>query len=253
MSTGDDEFRGRIALVTGAGRGIGRAVAEGLARAGAHVAVVARSGEQLLSVVDSIRAAGGQATAFPCDLADDDARDRLVDDVQRLIGRVDILINNAATVDPLGRTVDVPAHAFERAFRLNVFAPAALSSRALPGMIEAKWGRIVNVSSGVAVRNDAMIGANAYTATKAALEAHTRNLAAELAGTGVTLNVYQPGVVDTGMQEWLRSRPDDEVGTGLPEAFRRLHDDGALITPERSASGLLARLSSPATGESWSV
>jgi 3-oxoacyl-[acyl-carrier protein] reductase len=120
-------------------------------------------------------------------------------------------------------------------------------------MVAAKWGRIVNVSSGVAVRNDAMIGANAYTATKAALEAHTRNLAAELAGTGVTLNVYQPGVVDTGMQEWLRSRPDEEVGTGLSESFRRLHDDGALITPERSASGLLARLSSPATGESWSV
>lgn len=247
------EFAGRIALVTGAGRGIGRAIAEGLAARGAHVALVSRSRDELDAVVSGIESAGGRATSFARDLLDDDARDRLVDDVESRVGRVGILINNAAIVDPLGRSVVVPFDAIERSFRLNVFAPAALSFRVLPGMLESGWGRIVNVSSGVAVRNAAMIGANAYTASKAALEAHSRNLAAEHAGTGVTINVYRPGVVDTTMQEWLRSRPADEVDTGLPESFRRLHEDGALITPERSAAGLLARLSSAETGQDWSV
>ncbi|PSL38346.1 short-subunit dehydrogenase [Labedella gwakjiensis] len=247
------EFAGRIALVTGAGRGIGRAIAEGLAARGAHVAIVARSGDDLDRVVAGIVAAGGRATAFARDLLDDAERDSLIDDVEAECGRVDVLINNAAIVDPLGRSVDVPMDAFERALRLNVVAPAALSFRVLPGMVAAGWGRIVNVSSGVAVRNEAMIGANAYTTTKAALEAHTRNLAAEYADSGVTINVYRPGVVDTGMQEWLRSRPEDEVATGLPANFRRLHEEGALITPERSAAGLLARLSLSETGQDWSV
>lgn len=253
MSIDSSEFAGRVALVTGASRGIGRAIAEGLAARGAHVAVVARSFLELGAVVDGIEAAGGRATAFARDLLDGEVRSGLVDEVARAVGPVGILINNAAIVDPLGSSTDVPIDAFERALQLNVLAPAELSFRALPGMLDAGWGRIVNVSSGVAVRNDAMIGANAYTTTKAALEAHSRNLAAEYGDSGITVNIYRPGVVDTGMQEWLRSRPDEEVATGLPASFRRLHEEGALITPERSASGLLARLSSSETGQAWNV
>jgi 3-oxoacyl-[acyl-carrier protein] reductase len=253
MSIDSSEFGGRVALVTGASRGIGRAIAEGLAARGAHVAVVARTFVELGTVVDGIEAAGGRATAFARDLLDGDVRSGLVDEVARAVGPVEILINNAAIVDPLGTSTDVPIDAFERALVLNVLVPAELSFRALPGMLDAGWGRIVDVSSGVAVRNDAMIGANAYTTTKAGLEAHARNLAAEYADSGVTVNIYRPGVVDTGMQEWLRSRPDEEVATGLPASFRRLHDEGALITPERSAAGLLERLSSGETGQAWSV
>jgi len=98
-----------------------------------------------------------------------------------------------------------------------------------------------------------MIGANAYATSKAALEAHTLNLAAELADTGVTVNVYRPGGVDTAMQGWIRSQSPDAVGATLHERFVDTYAKGRLITPEASARSLLARLPSNATGEIWSV
>jgi NAD(P)-dependent dehydrogenase (short-subunit alcohol dehydrogenase family) len=117
---------------------------------------------------------------------------------------VDILVNNAATVEPLGPTAAVEAAELRAAFELNVVAPAALTAAVLPGMLSAGWGRIVNVSSAIVARPDSMARFNAYAATKAALEAHTVNLAAELRGTGVTVNAYRPGGVDTAMQAWIR-------------------------------------------------
>jgi NAD(P)-dependent dehydrogenase (short-subunit alcohol dehydrogenase family) len=87
----------------------------------------------------------------------------------------------------------------------------------------------------------------------AALEAHTVNLAAELAGTGVTVNVYRPGSVDTAMQEWFRAQPPDEIGAALHEHFQASYEQGTLITPERSARSLLTRLAGETTGEVWNA
>ena len=120
-------------------------------------------------------------------------------------------------------------------------------------MLERGWGRIVNVSSGIVDHPGAMVGLNAYAATKAALEAHTLNLAAELGGTGVTVNVYRPGSVDTAMQGWLRAQPPAEIGAGLHQHFQTSYEQGALITPERSARSLLTRLAGEATGEIWNA
>jgi NAD(P)-dependent dehydrogenase (short-subunit alcohol dehydrogenase family) len=97
-----------------------------------------------------------------------------------------------------------------------------------------------------------MVRGNAYAATKAALEAHTVNLAAELAGTGVTVNVYRPGGVDTAMQAWIRGQDPQRIG-GLHEWFNRNYAEGTLITPERSAAGLLAHLAGDDTGAIWDV
>ena len=96
------------------------------------------------------------------------------------------------------------------------------------------------------------IRGNAYAATKAALEAHTVNLAAELAGTGVTVNVYRPGGVDTAMQAWIRSQDPERIGA-LYERFHRNYAEGALITPEHSAAALLAHLAGDDTGGIWDV
>ncbi len=116
-------------------------------------------------------------------------------------------------------------------------------------MIARRRGRIVNVSSGVADSATSMIGGNAYVTSKTALEAHTINLAAELAGTGVTVNVFRPGTVDTAMQAWIRGQDPARIGADLHHRFARYHAEGSLITPERSARSLVALLQTDATGQ----
>jgi len=97
------------------------------------------------------------------------------------------------------------------------------------------------------------VGLNAYAATKAALEAHTLNLAAEVAGSGVTVNVYRPGSVDTAMQAWFRAQPPAEIGAALQLHFQASYEQGTLITPEQTARSLLTRLAGEATGEIWNA
>ncbi len=251
------DFAGRTALITGAGRGIGRAVAVGLADAGASLILVARSASQLSETRDLAIARGArpaQVRIVAADLGDEEQRRGAVEAAAAVTaGQVDILINNAAIVEPLGATATVPAAGLRRAFEVNVVAPAALTAAVLPGMLDAGWGRIVNVSSGVVASPDAMIRANAYATTKAALEAHTLNLAAELRGTGVTVNVYRPGRVDTAMQAWIRDQDPGRIGSELHEQFTRWGAEGILITPEHSAAVLIAHLGGDDTGAIWDV
>ena len=249
------DFSGKTALITGAGRGIGRAIALGLADAGAGLILLARSAAQL-----------DETRALMLDRGADAARIRLLagdlgDEEQREIaagaaleaGRVDILVNNAATVEPLGVTAAIPAAELRSAFELNVVAPAALAAAVLPGMLDGGWGRIVNVSSGIVARPGSMVRGNGYAATKAALEAHTVNLAADLNGTGVTVNAYRPGGVDTAMQAWIREQDPDRIGTALHARFNQSFTEGVLITPEPSAAAMIAHLGGDDSGSVWDV
>ena len=239
----------KTALITGGGRGIGRAIALQLAQHGAHVAVAARSEAELAETTNAIVAAGGRAHAIVTDLAAPGAATALARRAGDQLGRVDILINNAAVVAPLGASTHVDVEEFARAFTLNVTSVAELTFALLAGMLERRWGRVVNVSSGIVATPAAMVGANAYAATKAAIEAHTVNLAAELAGTGVTINAYRPGSVDTAMQAWIRDQDPDAIGRALHDRFTERHAAGDLITPEASAAALIRRLDGDATGE----
>jgi len=248
-------FAGKTALITGAGRGIGRAVALGLGGAGARVVLLARTTAQLEETRALLREHGvpaGRVSVLPADLADEEDRSRAVA-AALAAGRIDILVNNAATVEPLGPTTGIKAADLRLAFEVNVIAPAALTSAVLPGMLEAGWGRVVNVSSGIAASPAGMIRGNAYAATKAALEAHTVNLAAELRGTGVTVNAYRPGGVDTAMQAWIRRQDPERIGSDLRERFNRNYAEGALITPEYSAAALLALLAGDDSEAIWDV
>jgi 3-oxoacyl-[acyl-carrier protein] reductase len=246
-------FDGRVALVTGAGRGIGRAVALQLADSGARLALLARSVTQLEETAEKLRAEGGMAVVVAADLGDPDAVSEAAGRAVKELGPVDILVNNAAVVQPAGPTVTAGPGAWATALAVNVDAPVRLTLAVLPSMLEKGWGHIVNVSSSIVDRPGGMVGLNAYATTKAALEAHTLNLAAELAGSGVTVNVYRPGSVDTAMQEWLRSQPPEEIGAALHHHFRASYEQGALITPERSARSLLARMAGTGTGEIWTA
>jgi 3-oxoacyl-[acyl-carrier protein] reductase len=246
-------FDGRTALVTGAGRGIGRAIALGLAAGGARVALLARSDDQLADTAAAVSAAGGAALVVPADVGDPTAVNKATAIVLAEFGAVDILVNDAAVVAPIGPTLSVDAERWAAALAVNVVGPFRLSQALLPSMIARGWGRIANVSSGIAAHPAAMIGMNAYAASKSALEAHTLNLAAELAGTGVTVNVYRPGSVDTAMQGWIRSQSAEEIGAALHERFIESYERGSLLTPEQSARTLLARLAGDATGQVWNV
>jgi NAD(P)-dependent dehydrogenase (short-subunit alcohol dehydrogenase family) len=250
-----DIFTGRTAMVTGAGRGLGRALAFGLADAGANVVLLARSADQLEATRAALadRGAGDdRVLVIAADLVDEAKRDEAT--AAALAQRhIDILINNAGTVEPLGATAEISSSNLRAAYELNVIAPAALTAAVLPGMVRRGWGRIVNLSSGVVSYPGSMVRGNAYTATKTALEAHTVNLAAELRGTGVTANVYRPGTVDTSMQEWVRTQDPERIGTALHTEFNRFAAENELIAPERSAAALLARLDSEDSGAVWSV
>jgi NAD(P)-dependent dehydrogenase (short-subunit alcohol dehydrogenase family) len=249
------DFAGKTALITGAGRGIGRAVALGLGGAGASVVLLARTAAQLDETRALLLQQGVPAQRIrvvPADLADEEQRGRAAAAVLTA-GRVDILVNNAATVEPLGPTIGIAAEDLRLAFEVNVVASAALAAAVLPGMLEAGWGRVVNVSSGIVAYPAGMVGGNAYATTKAALEVHTVNLAAELRGTGVTVNAYRPGGVDTAMQAWIRRQDPDRIGAALHERFTRNYAEGTLITPEHSAAALLAHLAGDDTGAIWDV
>jgi NAD(P)-dependent dehydrogenase (short-subunit alcohol dehydrogenase family)/peroxiredoxin len=239
----------KTALITGGGRGIGRAIALQLAQRGARVAVAARSEDELVETTSAIAALGGRAHAIVADLATPGAGTALARRALDELGRVDILINNAAVVAPLGASTGIDVEAFARAFTVNVTSVAELTFALVSAMVERRWGRVVNVSSGIVAAPAAMVGANAYAATKAAIEAHTVNLAAELAGTGVTVNAYRPGSVDTAMQAWIRDHDCDAIGRVLRDRFTERHAAGDLIAPEASAAALTRRLAEDATGE----
>ncbi|MDQ4212900.1 SDR family NAD(P)-dependent oxidoreductase [Microbacterium sp. ASV81] len=244
----------RTAVVTGAGRGIGRAIAVALAEAGAEtVVLIARSADQLAETARLVEEAGATAKPLPADLGDLDALRTLGTRIAAAVGRVDILVNNAGTVEPMGASGSLDPSAMLDALRLNVVAPVALAGALLPGMAQGGWGRVVNVSSGVAARPEAMIGASTYAATKGALEAQTLSMAAEYANTGVTFNAYRPGTVDTETQLWIRSQDPARVGRSLHERFTALHDDGDLIAPMDSARSLVSHLAGDDNGRVWDV
>jgi NAD(P)-dependent dehydrogenase (short-subunit alcohol dehydrogenase family) len=249
------DFNGKTALITGAGRGIGRAVALGLGDVGASLILIARSVDELartrVMLIDR-GASAERVRIIPADLGDEEQRSQAAA-TSLETSRVDILVNNAATVEPLGATAAISPSELRRAFEVNVIAVAALTAAVLPGMLDAGWGRIVNVSSAIAARPGSMVRFNAYAATKAALEAFSVNLAAELGGTGVTVNAYRPGGVDTAMQAWIRRQDPERIGAAAHEWFNQNFAEGTLITPEQSAAGLIAHLSGDDTGAIWDV
>jgi NAD(P)-dependent dehydrogenase (short-subunit alcohol dehydrogenase family) len=219
------ELEGRIAIVTGASRGIGEAAAERLASAGATVIAAARTiGDEadpqpdtLAYTVSQIRKRGGQAHAYSLDVAKPESRAAFMDAVLERFGRVDVLVNNAGIAGLGAVSWNMPEKHFRRVFEVDVFGPRDLILRALPGMMERRWGRVVNVSSTMADRAapnpdgppyldfHRVGGVSAYCSAKSALNLMSRALAAELLGSGVSVNVVSPvnSVLTRGTRELM--------------------------------------------------
>lgn len=238
---------GRVALVTGGGRGIGAAVARALAAAGARVAVLARTAEQVRAVAAQV---GGLALA--ADVTDQARLDAAVRRTAGELGPPDVLVANAGVVQPLGRPWQLDPDAFAAAVQVNLGGAFRSVAAVLPGMVGRGYGRIVTVTSGAA-EGTGMASAAAYSASKAGLEALTVNLAADLAGTGVTVNAVRPGTVDTAMQDAIRAHPRERVGAALHDRFQALKAHGGLVDPAVPA-GFVARLvSTDLTGKVYDV
>jgi 3-oxoacyl-[acyl-carrier protein] reductase len=190
---------GKVALITGAGRGFGRAIAEAFAGEGARVAanyLGSRAGAE--AVVAEAERLGAEAVALRGDVAREDDVKALVAATLARFGRLDILVNNAGIM-VRAPMLAVPAEECRRMFDVNVTGTMLCSRHALPAMIEQKRGRIINLSSQLAQRPLGGGGFAAYAATKGAIEALTRALAAEVGAHGITVNAIAPGGIETDM------------------------------------------------------
>lgn len=239
-------LEGQVALVTGASRGIGRAIAAALARAGAHVALCARDLEACEANVASIRAAGGKAAAFALDVADPAAIERCLGEVRATCGPVDVLVNNAGVAfsAPLQKT---SAEDLRRVMDVNFTGPFLLTRAVVPQMIERGRGRIVQIAS-TAGRTGYRY-TSAYCASKHALVGMTRALAVELARKGITVNAVCPGWTETDLLADSAERIASTTGRTVEEARRSLaamNALGRLIDPEEIAR-MVVFLAEPAS------
>jgi len=228
------DLTGQVALVTGGGRGLGRAFAIALAKAGARIAVTARTAEPLAQTVAMVERAGGRALAIPGDVSAPDAVAHVVRTAESQLGMVDILVNNAGAVGPLGYDWEVDLEDWWRTFEVNVRGPFLYARAVLPGMVKRQRGRIVNISTGAGFGRLPQM--DAYCATKAALTQWTKCLAADIQAHGVTVFAFHPGMVRTSMLDALTS-PD--VPNAVQAYFSSLLSQGRDVPIERSAQMLL--------------
>ena len=236
---------GKTAVVTGGGQGIGAAVVHALAGAGASVLTVGRTLSKVEWVAEELGGRGDKVYAASCDVTDPAAITRLAAIARETLGPVDILVNNAGVAHsaPLLRTTQED---WERMFRVNATGALLCMQAFLPEMLERHWGRIINVASMAGLEGARYI--SAYAASKHALMGLTRVAAAEVAGTGVTVNAVCPAYVDTPMTEATIVNIVRKTGKSADEAREAIVKTmpaGRMITPEEVADAVLALAADP--------
>jgi 3-oxoacyl-[acyl-carrier protein] reductase len=198
-----NRLTGKKALVTGAARGIGHAIAVAFASEGADIAILDLKKESADRTADEVRKFGVNGIAVAADVSNEDQVKRAIGEVQRAFGRIDILVNNAG-IDTTSTVVKMPTAMWDQMMAVNLRSIFLCTREVLPGMIQRKWGRIISTSSQLAHKGAAEMAH--YAAAKAGVIGFTRSLAYEVARDGITVNAICPGPVDT---ELFRNIPED--------------------------------------------
>lgn len=235
-----NSVEGRVVLITGAGQGIGRAYAHHFAEAGAVPVIAELNGQNGERVAAEIETAGGRALAVSTDVTSPDSVQHMVDTAMTELGRIDVLINNAAIFSQLERRgfEDIPLAEWEDVMRVNVTGSMLCARAVLPAMRAAKWGRIINISSSTVPMG--LPNFTHYVTSKAAVVGMTRAMARELGPDGITVNAMMPGLTETevdnlGRTDQIRHKVIDM------QAVKRLEVPDDLV-------GMVMFLASPASG-----
>jgi len=195
------DFSGKVVLITGASRGIGESVAKAFCELGAEVVLTSRKQEALDNVCSQVKTQGGKACAIACHVGKDEDRKKLVNEVISKFGKIDVLVNNAATNPVFGPALNTDESAWDKIFEVNLKGPFFLSKLVAEKMAEKGGGGIVNVASVAGIKP--MMGLGVYSISKAGLLMLTRVLSAELGDKGIRVNAVAPGVIKTKFSEAL--------------------------------------------------
>ncbi|MCW5932858.1 MAG: 3-oxoacyl-[acyl-carrier-protein] reductase [Fimbriimonadia bacterium] len=230
------DLRNQVALVTGAGRGIGSEIAMSLANAGAKVALCARTEANLQSVAETIRASGGDCFAVPTDVSDSAAVDMLMNAVMERWGRLDILVNNAGiTRDML--LLRMKEEDWDAVLQVNLKGAFLCTRSALKPMLKQRFGRIVNVTSVIGLTGNA--GQANYAASKAALIAFTKSVAVEVGSRGITCNAIAPGFIETdmtaGLSDELKQKALERIPLGRLGLSKEVANGVLFLSSEMAA------------------
>jgi len=251
--TGNDslfDLTGRVAAVTGGNRGIGRAMALGLARAGASVAVLARNAEQNQAVLAELNAIGKPALVLSLDVTDRTALAKALADVERSLGGIDILINNAGIAVLTGGVLNETAEVWDKTVETHLNATFLLSQLVAKSMVERKsGGKIINLASMYSIFGSGRVPS--YSAAKGAIVQFTKSLAIELAPYNIQVNAIAPGWIETDMTAAVRSSPmNDEIIARTPAKRFGKPDEviGATVFLSSRASDFVTGVNLPVDG-----
>jgi 3-hydroxybutyrate dehydrogenase len=223
----------KTALITGGGRGIGRAIALAFAREGLRIAVAARTAEQVEQVAAEI---GNDSIGLVCDVSEPESVTRMFSDVRERLGDADILVNNAGIAES-ATIVNTTDELWHRHLAINLSGTFYCTRAALPAMLKKGWGRVINIAS-IAGKTGAPYIA-AYSASKHGVMGLTRSIALEVASSGVTVNAICPGYVDTDMVSRGVERITSRTGRTAEEALdtlKKMSPQNRLVTPEEVAA-----------------
>ncbi len=235
------KLQGRVAIVTGGGRGLGRSVALTFGKQGAKVVLAARTMEEIDHVAEELRSLRKEAIAVPTDVSNEDQVNHLVKMTLEAFGTIDILVNNAGARGPIGPIHQISLSEWEQTLKVNLTGAFLCTKAVLPVLMEKREGKIINVATTLTPRPNL----TPYMVAKAGLIHFTKQLSRELKDYNIQVNVIHPGVMDTRMQEEIRKAGVKAIGTDM---FERLKEEGILHLPDEPAKLVLFLASKAADG-----